>query len=223
MSWNVESARSSSLPLTRVFDKFGDIICQQWNESQLTSNMKVANAANPPVVWRRPNIQESEATKNNMNGILCYSSDDEPSERQTACQALMTRLEQALREAKLLHLQCGEVLLPHDLTWRIADQVLTASDFEPCGLRGCLIYIHLQDKNKSSGEEPRRVGVVKCDPNTVATFEIHLTLYQDSANWWSLRHLIPNKLLQTLGKRTSLVVSSRFLLHKKKLYRSGSQ
>lgn len=61
-----------------------------------------------------------------------------------ACQALVERLEQALREAKLLHLHCGEVLLPHDLIWRIADQVITASDYEPCGLRGCLIYIHLQ-------------------------------------------------------------------------------
>ncbi|XP_055952030.1 DNA damage-inducible transcript 4-like protein isoform X3 [Argiope bruennichi] len=152
-------------------------------------------------------------------GVL-YFSDNEPSERVLACQALVERLEQALREAKLLHLQCGEVLLPHDLIWRIADQVLTASDYEPCGLRGCLIYIHIQDAKKL---ERRRVGVVKCDPSTVATFEIHLTLFQDNNSWWSLRHLLPDKLLQSLGKRSSLVVSSHFLLDKKKLYRSSSQ
>ncbi|XP_055952028.1 DNA damage-inducible transcript 4-like protein isoform X1 [Argiope bruennichi] len=219
MSWNKSCAKSSSLPLNRVFDKFSDIICQEWNNSH---NMKVPNT-NPPAVWSRAlHAQDSdtiEALKSNMNGVL-YFSDNEPSERVLACQALVERLEQALREAKLLHLQCGEVLLPHDLIWRIADQVLTASDYEPCGLRGCLIYIHIQDAKKL---ERRRVGVVKCDPSTVATFEIHLTLFQDNNSWWSLRHLLPDKLLQSLGKRSSLVVSSHFLLDKKKLYRSSSQ
>lgn len=219
MSWNIESAKSSSLPLTRVFDKFSDIICQQWNDSQ---KMKVPN--NPPVVWSRPQSAQdsdnSEALNSNMNSVLYFNDDDEPSERLMACQALVDRIEQALREAKLIHLHCGEVLLPHDLIWRIADQVITASEYEPCGLRGCLIYIHLQDAKKL---ERRRVGIVKCDPNTVATFEIHLTLFQDNNSWWSLRHLIPDKLLQSLGKRSSLVVSSHFLLDKKKLYRSSSQ
>lgn len=217
MSWNKYSAKSSSLPLNRVFEKFGDIIIHQWNESQ---NMKVPNA-NPPVVWSKyaQDCDTIEALKNNMNGVL-YFSDNEPSERIMACQDLVDRLEQALKEAKLLHLHCGEVLLPHDLIWRIADQVLTASENEPCGLRGCLIYIHFQDAKKL---ERRRVGLVKCDPNTVATFEIHLTLFQDNNNWWSLRHLLPDKLLESLGKRSSLVVSSHFLLDKKKLYRSSSQ
>lgn len=66
MSWNIESAKSSSLPLTRVFDKFSDIICQQWNDSQ---KMKVPN--NPPVVWSRPQSAQdsdnSEALNSNMN------------------------------------------------------------------------------------------------------------------------------------------------------------
>ncbi|XP_055952029.1 DNA damage-inducible transcript 4-like protein isoform X2 [Argiope bruennichi] len=183
--------------------------------------------ADPPDPWvrlERRVFHKSERSllalkELNTFGVL-YFSDNEPSERVLACQALVERLEQALREAKLLHLQCGEVLLPHDLIWRIADQVLTASDYEPCGLRGCLIYIHIQDAKKL---ERRRVGVVKCDPSTVATFEIHLTLFQDNNSWWSLRHLLPDKLLQSLGKRSSLVVSSHFLLDKKKLYRSSSQ
>ncbi|XP_015921023.1 DNA damage-inducible transcript 4-like protein [Parasteatoda tepidariorum] len=220
MSLNKSSLKSSSVPLSRVFDKFGDIICDEWNKSQ---NMKVPNS-NPPLVWSRPFFAQDsdtlEALKNNMNSVLYFTDEDEPSERLLACQTLMERLEQALREAKLLHLHCGEVLLPHDLIWRIVDQVVTASENEPCGLRGCLIYIHLQDAKKL---ERRRVGVVKCDPNTVATFEIHLTLFQDNNSWWSLRHLIPDKLLQSMGKRSSLVVSSHFLLDKKKLYRSSSQ
>lgn len=211
MNW--ASATSTNLPLTRVFDKFGDIITQQWNENL---KMKV----NPPVVWSRPHVAQDSDNTEALNSVLYFNDDDEPSERLMACQALVERLEQALREAKLLHLHCGEVLLPHDLIWRIADQVITASEYEPCGLRGCLIYIHLQDAKKL---ERRKVGVIKCDPNTVATFEIHLTLFQDNDSWWGFRHLIPDKLLQSLGKRSSLVVSSHFLLDKKKLYRSANQ
>lgn len=66
MSWNIKSTKSTSLPLTRVFDKFGDIITQQWNEN---NKMKVPN--NPPVVWSRPYVAQdsdnSEALNSNMN------------------------------------------------------------------------------------------------------------------------------------------------------------
>lgn len=59
--------KSTTLPLNRVFDKFGDIITQQWNESQKI--MKVPH--NPPVVWSRPHVAQdsdnSEALNSNMN------------------------------------------------------------------------------------------------------------------------------------------------------------
>jgi hypothetical protein len=71
MSWNIATSKSTSLPLTRIFDKFGDIITQQWNESQ---KMKVPN--NPPVVWSRPHVAQdsdnSEALNSNMNSKFFY-------------------------------------------------------------------------------------------------------------------------------------------------------
>lgn len=70
MSCHYESSaatKSPSLPLNRVFDKFADIICQEWNDT-----MKVH--ANPPVIWSRPRYAQDCDTiepKNNMNG-KCY-------------------------------------------------------------------------------------------------------------------------------------------------------
>lgn len=52
-----------------------------------------------------------------------------------ACEALAKRLEVELRAAKHARLACGEVLLPADLLPRIARQVLTMAENEPCGLR----------------------------------------------------------------------------------------
>ena len=52
-----------------------------------------------------------------------------------ACQALAKRLEVELRAAKHAQLACGEVLLPADLLPRIAEDVLTMAENEPCGLR----------------------------------------------------------------------------------------
>lgn len=70
MSWDNESStKSPSLPLNRVFDKFADIICQEWNDT-----MKVH--ANPPVVWSRPRYAQDcdtiEAKNNNMNGKFYF-------------------------------------------------------------------------------------------------------------------------------------------------------
>lgn len=219
MSWT-NSENTSPLPLRRVFDKFGDILCHQWNqENQLVnSNMKVPSR-NPPVVWTpKSEGAPDQDMGHRMNGVTLDFSLDEESTEGTKCEALVKLLENSLREAKLLHLQCGEVLLPHDLTSRVAEDILLMSEYEPCGLRGCIIYIHVQDKKA----DRRRVGVVKCDPNTVATFELHLTLYQDTSSWLSLRHMIPNKLLKSMGRQTTLVISKDYLIDKKKLYRSGS-
>lgn len=57
-----------------------------------------------------------------------------------ACQALAKRLEVELRAAKHAQLTCGEVLLPADLLPRIAKDVLTMAENEPCGLRYVNIF-----------------------------------------------------------------------------------
>lgn len=133
------------------------------------------------------------------------------------CRLLSQKLESCLKEAKDKQLQCAEVLIPSNLIDRIVRDILLMSEKEPCGIRGCAVYVNLEEKHLC-----RRIGKVKCDPDTVATFEVILTLKQDCSSWLSLRHLIPARLLKSIGRNSPLVLSENYTLNKKKLYRSSS-
>ncbi|XP_067124202.1 DNA damage-inducible transcript 4-like protein [Centruroides vittatus] len=132
------------------------------------------------------------------------------------CKLLAERVEDRLRESKS-RLHCGEVLIPNNLTLRIAKDCLKMSESEPCGLRGCVIYINLEEKNAC-----HRLGKVVCDTDTVSTFEITLNLRQDCNKWLNLTRLVPERLLKKFGKDRALVISESYTLRKKKLYRSNS-
>lgn len=130
----------------------------------------------------------------------------------TACQALTKRLEEELKAAKSAQLACGEVLLPADLLPRIAHDILRMSENEPCGLRGCTLYINFEAE-----QECRRIGIIKCDPTTVSTFELFLTLKQASRNNW--QNMLP-QFLKNFTKGGTVIINGGFTLEKKKLYRS---
>lgn len=49
----------------------------------------------------------------------------------------------------------------------------------PPAYRGCTLFINFE-----SEQECRKIGTIKCDPNTVSTFELFLTLKQGSRNSW---------------------------------------
>lgn len=72
------------------------------------------------------------------------------SPHEDALQALSARLETELRTAKRRHLACTEVLLPADLLPRIASQMFELSEKEPCGIRGCTVYIEFEDEPDNS-------------------------------------------------------------------------
>lgn len=103
--------------------------------------------------------------------------------------ALARRLESELRAAKSAQLSCGEVLLPSDLLSRVAAQVISLAEVEPCGIRGCTLYVDFV--SAVDYPEPRRIATVKCDPNTVSTFEVTLTLRQDSRSIGSWTNILP--------------------------------
>ncbi|XP_069699961.1 protein charybde-like isoform X2 [Periplaneta americana] len=128
-----------------------------------------------------------------------------------ASQALARRLEDELRAAKSAQLACGEVLLPADLLPRVARDVLRMAENEPCGLRGCTLFINFENDQVC-----KRIGMIKCDPRTVSTFELYLTLKQDSSSWHSL---LP-QFLKNLTRGGTIMISQGFTLEKKKLYRS---
>lgn len=61
-------------------------------------------------------------------------------------QVLTSRLQNELRTAKSQHLACTEVLLPVDLLHRVASEMIVMSEKEPCGIRGCTVYIEFEDE-----------------------------------------------------------------------------
>lgn len=63
-----------------------------------------------------------------------------------AVNELSQRLQSELRAAKSRHLSCTEVSLPWDLTPRIAADMIKTSEREPCGVRGCAIFIDFEDE-----------------------------------------------------------------------------
>ncbi|XP_023027051.1 protein charybde isoform X2 [Leptinotarsa decemlineata] len=93
-------------------------------------------------------------------------------------EALSKILEGELRKAKRTHLSAGEVLLPNGLTHSIAQDMFQLADTEPCGLRGCILYINFE-----ADEVKTKLSMVKCDPMTPSTFELYLTLKQSTAGW----------------------------------------
>lgn len=95
-----------------------------------------------------------------------------------AINALSKRIESELRSAKRTHLACGEVLLPCGLLRMIARDILSMAESEPCGLRGCTLYLNFEGEDVC-----RRLSTVKCDPTTASTFELSLTLKQANTGW----------------------------------------
>jgi hypothetical protein len=169
-----------------------------------------------------------------QNGAsLGVEVETESAELAATVRAVALRLEGALRAAKKAHLQTSEVLLPPDLLTRVARDILRMAETEPCGLRGCLILLDFESGHSSqnstspannnnnptpadSSSNKRKIGKVKCDAQTVTTFELQLSLREDLAPWYSR---LP-QILRNLTKGGTIVVSPAYTIAKKKLYRS---
>lgn len=121
---------------------------------------------------------------------------------------LASRLLDELRAAKSRNLTCTEVSIPCDLTTRIASEIIRVSEREPCGIRGCTLYIEFEEEPQNS----RRIGTLKVDNEMVSTFELYLTLRQDKRGWASL---LP-QFMKNLSR--SITISPEFSLTKHKLY-----
>ncbi|KAK9505425.1 hypothetical protein O3M35_009488 [Rhynocoris fuscipes] len=157
---------------------------------------------------------KAPATQGSPNHLLGVRDDMVSS----SCEiALARRLESELRAAKSAQLSCGEVLLPSDLLSRVAVQVLSLAEDEPCGIRGCTLYVDFLSSTEFP--EPRRIATVKCDPNTVSTFEVTLTLRQDPRSNGSWTNILP-QFIKNLTRGGTIMISHSFDLNKKKLYRS---
>ncbi|XP_060063339.1 DNA damage-inducible transcript 4-like protein [Ylistrum balloti] len=109
-----------------------------------------------------------------------------------------------------------EMMIPCGLVMRIARDIITLARKEPCGLRGCVLFINLEDKSKC-----QNLAKLDCDPTTVSTFELYLTLKEDTRGWCKLKKFFIS-LSGYLDKKKSLdlkLLCSGYGLEKKKLYR----
>lgn len=102
-------------------------------------------------------VERSSSSRFTYNNNLLYceqleasdiegSSNDENNIDTAAIQELSQRLQAELRAAKSRHLACTEVNLPWDLTPRIAAEIIKTSEKEPCGVRGCSVFIEFADE-----------------------------------------------------------------------------
>ncbi|XP_052862405.1 protein scylla-like isoform X2 [Anopheles cruzii] len=157
--------------------------------------------------------REEEASSENQYPLEPATIALTASPHEDALQKLTQRLECELRSAKQQHLACTEVLLPKDLLHRISSQMFDLSEKEPCGIRGCTIYIEFEDEPDNT----RRIATMKTD-NTVSTFELYLTLKQDRRGWTSM---LP-QFLKNLARGSTIIISQEFVLTKNKLYHAYS-
>uniref|UniRef100_A0A3Q3L7R9 DNA damage-inducible transcript 4-like protein n=2 Tax=Mastacembelus armatus TaxID=205130 RepID=A0A3Q3L7R9_9TELE len=133
------------------------------------------------------------------------------------CQQLAKMFENCLSRAKKTTLHCSSVLVPEKLTRRIAREVLRLAACEPCGLRGCVLYVHLElDKGC------KRLERIVYDATVVPTFELTLVFKQDGTAWPSLRDVLFMGTCFAPKFRHVLKLSPGFRLIKKKLYSSSA-
>ncbi|XP_070544099.1 DNA damage-inducible transcript 4-like protein [Ptychodera flava] len=184
--------------LQRMFEKLAEIL------------LGPKKSISPGSVIETAKLEDSDLNnhllaKENKN---CYGGFEDNEEKET-CESLSKRVFDALLNAKR-KMDCP-VQIPCDLTMRIAQDVMRMSHSEPCGIRGCVIFITLED-----GSQVRKLGKVIMDPSTVATFEIHLVLSRVNMTFFNLT--LPSCVL--FGGHDTIRVSPGFKLIKNKLYRS---
>lgn len=149
-------------------------------------------------------------------------SSDEPQRTADAtedrtCQQLAKMFENCLSRAKKTKLHCSSVLVPEKLTRRIAREVLRLASCEPCGLRGSVLYVHLELDNGC-----KQLERIVYDATVVPTFELTLVFKQDGTAWPSLRDFFFMGTCFAPKFRHALKLSPGFRLVKKKLYSSSA-
>ncbi|XP_008468653.2 protein charybde [Diaphorina citri] len=155
-----------------------------------------------------------ESVRSDLNVPISNNAFQQEDIEDSASIFLSNRLEQELRAAKSAQLACGEVLLPSDLLPNVARDILRLAEVEPYGLKGCTLFINFE-----TDQECRKIATITCDPNTVSTFELYLTLRQDFRHSW---HSLLPQFLKNLTKGGTIMISRGFTLEKKRLYRTYS-
>ncbi|CAL8264221.1 unnamed protein product [Lota lota] len=124
---------------------------------------------------------------------------------------IVGQMERCLSEAKRSALRCQVLLLPRQMTAKVARDVARSSAEEPCGLRGAFIMVYLEEE-KRDGPVMKPLGVIRPDPTVTPTFELSVVFKADSDGWSPLKHIFVTE--------EALKLRPEYRLVKRKLYSS---
>uniref|UniRef100_UPI00398F8DA0 DNA damage-inducible transcript 4 protein n=1 Tax=Pristiophorus japonicus TaxID=55135 RepID=UPI00398F8DA0 len=140
------------------------------------------------------------------------SVDDDPFE-EFLCADVMQLIEQSLAEAKRGALRCFKLLVPDQLSAQVAEELLRLAASEPCGLRGAVLHLNVEDHKVC-----RAMDHIVVDCSLPPTFELTLVLRLEVGFWPKVQDLLTSGLSFTPGYRRALRLSPRFRIIKRKLY-----
>ncbi|XP_026171803.1 DNA damage-inducible transcript 4 protein [Mastacembelus armatus] len=135
---------------------------------------------------------------------------------ETILKEVVDLIAQSLKEAKDSDcaLRCTKLLIPEKLLEHIGEVLLHLAASEPCGLRGALI-----DLCVDQGTVCERMGQLSVDPYLVPTFQLTLVLRLESGGLWpKIQGLFSTKSPTTPAVRQAIKLSTGFRVIKKKLY-----
>ncbi|XP_044033997.1 DNA damage-inducible transcript 4 protein [Siniperca chuatsi] len=145
------------------------------------------------------------------NGDLFYDPMEE-----TILKEVVDLIAGSLREAKDSDcaLRCTKLLIPEKLLEHIGQELLHLAASEPCGLRGALIDLCVEQ-----GALCESMGQLSVDPYLVPTFQLTLVLRLESGGLWpKIQGLFSTKSPSTPVVRQAIKLSTGFRVIKKKLY-----
>ncbi|TDG97901.1 hypothetical protein EPR50_G00212980 [Perca flavescens] len=122
----------------------------------------------------------------------------------------------SLREAKDSDctLRCAKLLIPDKLLEHIGQELLHLAASEPCGLRGALIDLCVEQ-----GAVCESMAQLSVDPYLVPTFQLTLVLRLESGGLWpKIQGLFSTKSPSTPVVRQAIKLSTGFRVIRKKLY-----
>ncbi|XP_012989527.2 DNA damage-inducible transcript 4 protein isoform X1 [Esox lucius] len=144
--------------------------------------------------------------------------DDLQTMEETLLKEVVELIACSLREAKNSALRCTKLLIPEKLLEHIGKELLHLAASEPCGLRGAVIDLCVEQ-----GETCQSMEQIAVDPYLVPTFQLTLVLRLDSGGLWpKIQGLFTTKSqsLSSPVKRPAIRLSTGFRVIKKKLYSS---
>ncbi|XP_017559008.1 DNA damage-inducible transcript 4 protein [Pygocentrus nattereri] len=145
-----------------------------------------------------------------LEGDMFYDPMEE-----SLCKEMVQLIARSLTEAKDCTLHCSKLLIPEKLLEHIGEELVHLAASEPCGLRGALIDLCVEQ-----GDTYKCAGQIAADPYLVPTFQLTLVLRLESGGIWpKIQGLFATKSSTPVVKH-ALKLSTGFRVIKRKLYSS---